>query len=97
MPAGTKVETVTAPTVLMVYNWPEQSERYRRTARFVDALFNKIDILQSPPRHPKWRDTVLSASVPGLIRFKAAQQWLDDAQEAVPALIMWSVTVTDGN
>jgi uncharacterized protein len=82
VPAGTKVETVAAPTVLMVYNWPEQSERYRRTARFVNALFDKIQILQSPPRHPKWRDTVLSAPVPGLIRFKAAQQWLDAARLA---------------
>ena len=80
VPAGTKIETVAAPTVLMVYNWPEQSERYRRTARFVNALFDKIQILQSPPRHPKWRDTVLSAPVPGLIRFKAAQQWLDAAR-----------------
>jgi len=82
VPAGIKVETVAAPTVLMVYNWPEQSERYRRTARFVNALFDKIQILQSPPRHPKWRDTVLSAPVPGLIRFKAAQQWLDAARLA---------------
>ena len=80
MPPGTKVETVAASTVLMVYNWPEQSERYRRTARFVNALFDKIQTLQSPPRHPKWRDTVLSAPVQGLIRFKAAQEWLDGAR-----------------
>ena len=77
VPAGTKVDAVAASTVLMVYNWPEGSERYRRTARFVDALFGKIQVLQSPPRHPKWRDTVLSAPVSGLIRFKAAQDWLD--------------------
>ena len=80
VPAGTQVETVAAPTVLMVYNWPENSERYRRTARFVNALFDKIQVLQSPPRHPKWRDTVLSAPVQGLIRFKAAQEWLDGAR-----------------
>jgi TRAP-type uncharacterized transport system substrate-binding protein len=80
VPPGVKIETVAAATVLMVYNWPEQSERYRRTARFVNALLDKIDILQSPPRNPKWRDTVLSATVPGLIRFKAAQQWLDEAR-----------------
>jgi len=80
VPPGVKIETVAAPTVLMVYNWPEQSERYRRTARFVNALFDKIQVLQSPPRNPKWRDTVLSAAVPGLIRFKAAQQWLDGAR-----------------
>jgi len=80
VPPGNAVETVAAPTVLMVYNWPEQSERYRRTARFVNALFDKIQVLQSPPRHPKWRDTVLSAPVQGLTRFKAAQDWLDRAR-----------------
>lgn len=84
VPAGAKIDTVAAPTVLMVYNWPEQSERYRRTALFVNALFDKIQMLQSPPRHPKWRDTVLSAPVPGLIRFKAAQQWLDRARAEQP-------------
>ncbi|MGJ5175668.1 TAXI family TRAP transporter solute-binding subunit [Bradyrhizobium oligotrophicum] len=80
VPPGAKVDTVAASTVLMVYNWPENSERYRRTARFVDALFGKIQVLQSPPRHPKWRDTVLSAPVQGLTRFKAAQEWLDGAR-----------------
>ncbi|MGJ4893296.1 TAXI family TRAP transporter solute-binding subunit [Bradyrhizobium sp. HKCCYLR20261] len=80
VPPGSKVETVAASTVLMVYNWPENSERYRRTARFVEALFGKIEVLQSPPRHPKWRDTVLSAPVQGLVRFKAAQEWLEGAR-----------------
>jgi len=79
VPPGGSVDAVAASTVLMVYNWPENSERYRRTARFVNALFDKIQVLQSPPRHPKWRDTVLSAPVQGLIRFKAAQEWLDSA------------------
>jgi TRAP-type uncharacterized transport system substrate-binding protein len=79
VPAGGEINTVTAPTMLMVYNWPQDSERYRRTARFVDALFANIDKLQQPPRHPKWRDTVISASVAGLQRFKPAQDWLDRA------------------
>jgi TRAP-type uncharacterized transport system substrate-binding protein len=90
VPPGARVDAVAASTVLMVYNWPENSERYRRTARFVDALFGKIQVLQSPPRHPKWRDTVLSAPVQGLVRFKAAQEWLDGARA------MQSPT-TDGN
>ncbi|WP_409998554.1 hypothetical protein [Bradyrhizobium sp. SZCCHNR1002] len=90
VPPGARIDAVAASTVLMVYNWPENSERYRRTARFVDALFGKIQVLQSPPRHPKWRDTVLSAPVQGLIRFKAAQEWLEGARA------MQSPT-TDGN
>jgi hypothetical protein len=67
----------------MVYNWPPESERYRRVARFVDALFGKIGQLQQPPRHPKWKDTGLSVSVAGLERFKPAQDWLDRTQPAV--------------
>jgi hypothetical protein len=66
----------------MVYNWPPESERYRRVARFVDALFSKIGQLQQPPRHPKWKDTGLSVTVAGLERFKPAQDWLDKAQPA---------------
>jgi uncharacterized protein len=82
VPKDTKVYALAVPTVLMVYNWPPESERYRRVARFVDALFGKIGQLQQPPRHPKWKDTVLSINVAGLERFKPAQDWLDKAQPA---------------
>jgi uncharacterized protein len=64
VPQGSRVDAVAAPTVLMVCNWPVQSERYARVARFVDALFDKIEQLHSP-RHPKWRDTVICANVRG--------------------------------
>jgi len=83
VPPGGRVDTVAASTVLMVYNWPLNSDRYRRVAVFVDALFDKIGQLQQPPRNPKWKDTVLSAGVPGLVRFKAAQDRLDQIQGAM--------------
>jgi uncharacterized protein len=60
---GEIVSTVAASTLLMVYNWPAESERYARVAKFVDALFGKIDQLQQPMRHPKWRETSISATV----------------------------------
>ncbi len=82
---GERVDSLAVSTVLMVYNWPLQSDRYRRVARFVDALFDHIEQLQKPPRNPKWRDTVISANVPGLVRFKAAQDWLDRARGDTPA------------
>ena len=82
MPPGATVDTVSASTVLMVYNWPVDSDRYRRVARFVNSLFGKLDQLQQPPRHPNWRDTAISASIPGLQRFKAAQDWLDNHKKA---------------
>jgi TRAP-type uncharacterized transport system substrate-binding protein len=87
---GDRVDSLAVSTVLMVYNWPLQSDRYRRVAHFVDALFDHIEQLQRPPRNPKWRDTVISANVAGLVRFKGAQDWLDKArgdvsQSAPPA------------
>jgi len=77
---GDRVDSLAVSTVLMVYNWPLQSDRYRRVAHFVDALFDHIEQLQKPPRNPKWRDTVISANVAGLVRFKGAQDWLDKAR-----------------
>jgi uncharacterized protein len=73
---GEAVQTVAASTLLMVYAWPEGSDHYNRVAKFVDALFGKIGQLQQPTRNPKWRETSLSATVPGLQRFKAADDWL---------------------
>jgi TRAP-type uncharacterized transport system substrate-binding protein len=81
---GDRVESLAVSTVLMVYNWPLQSDRYRRVAHFVDALFDHIEQLQQPPRNPKWRDTVISANVAGLVRFKGAQDWLDKARGDMP-------------
>lgn len=77
---GDRVDSLAVSTVLMVYNWPLQSDRYRRVAHFVDTLFDHIEQLQRPPRNPKWRDTVISANVAGLVRFKGAQDWLDKAR-----------------
>jgi uncharacterized protein len=77
IPQGQKVETPAAGTLLISYNWPENSDRYRRVATFVDAFFSKIDEFDKPPRHPKWREASISATIPGWQRFKAAQDWLD--------------------
>ncbi|MET0531909.1 MAG: hypothetical protein ABW003_26855, partial [Microvirga sp.] len=66
-------------SILAVYNWPEKTERYNKVARFVDVFFSKLPEFQKPPRHPKWVEVNLAASVPGWRRFKAAQEWLDRA------------------
>jgi uncharacterized protein len=73
---GQDVDTIASSTLLMVYNWPPGTERYNRVAKFVDALFSKIEQFREPSRHPKWRDTNLSASVAGWQRFKPAEDWL---------------------
>jgi uncharacterized protein len=68
----------------MAYNWPEKTERYRKIASFVDALFSRIDEFAKPPRHPKWKEASISAVVPGWQRFKAAQDWIDRWHERHP-------------
>ena len=67
------MSTIAVPTVLVAFNWPAQSNRYQRVARFVDYLFSRIDRLQAPGFDPKWKSINLAATVPGLARFSAAQ------------------------
>jgi len=73
---GQKVDTIAVPTVLAVFNWPRGSERYRRIERFVERLFTKWDQFLVAPRHPKWRDVNLGATVPGWTRYIIAEQML---------------------
>ncbi|MBV9751998.1 MAG: TRAP transporter substrate-binding protein [Hyphomicrobiales bacterium] len=77
IPKGELVDTIAVPAVLAAFNWAPNTERYRRLARFVDAFFSKIGELQQPPFHPKWREVSLDASLPGWVRFRPAQEWLD--------------------
>lgn len=74
---GERVSTIAVPTALVAFNWPPRSNRYQRVARFVDYLFSRIDRLQAPGFDPKWKSINLAATVPGLTRFQAAQEWLD--------------------
>jgi len=75
--AGHDVNTIAVSAVLIAYNWPQDSDRYRRIAKFVNVFFPKLAEFQKPPRHPKWRETNLAAVLPGWTRFAAAEQWLD--------------------
>jgi TRAP-type uncharacterized transport system substrate-binding protein len=77
IPKGQQIATISVPTVLAAFNWRPGSARYRRVARFVDELFGRIDKLQSPGFDPKWKDVNPAARTTGLVRFQAAQEWLD--------------------
>jgi len=74
---GESVGTIAVPTALVAFSWPMQSNRYERVSRFVDHLFSRIDTLQGPGFDLKWKAINLAATVPGLVRFRAAQDWLD--------------------
>ncbi|MCS3894635.1 TRAP-type uncharacterized transport system substrate-binding protein [Bradyrhizobium japonicum USDA 38] len=74
---GERVSTIAVPTALVSFNWTPQSNRYRRVARLVDYLFSRIDRLQAPGFDQKWKSINLAATVPGLTRFRPAQEWLE--------------------
>lgn len=73
---GDSVETIAVGAVLIAYNWPRDSDRYRRIEKFVERFFPRLAAFQKPPRHPKWAETNLAATVPGWKRFPAAEEWL---------------------
>jgi TRAP-type uncharacterized transport system substrate-binding protein len=73
---GETIDTIATSVLLVSFNWPENSERYNRVSRFVDAFFSKISEFRKPPRHPKWNEASISAVIPGWQRFKAADDWL---------------------
>ena len=76
VPEGVTVPTIANRALLVAYAWPENSEKYKKVAKFVDTFFSKIDQFNNPSRHPKWREVNLSAEMPGWVRFKAASDWL---------------------
>jgi len=81
IPAGQTVETVASGTMLIAYNWPKNSDHYRRIDKFVKAFFPRLEEFRKPPRHEKWKDTVLTASMPGWKRFESAEEWLKQSNE----------------
>ena len=83
--SGERVSTIAVPTALVAFNWPVKSNRYQRVSRFVDYLFSRIDKLQGPGFDPKWKSINLAATVPGLTRFTASQEWLDRQARGVRA------------
>ena len=82
---GERVSTIAVPTALVAFNWPANSNRSERVARFIDHLFSRIDRLQAPGFDPKWKSINLAATVPGLARVPAAQAWLDRQPRATQA------------
>jgi len=76
VPKGQSIDTVAVGAVLAVYNWPRDTDRYRRVANFVDAFFTKFANFQKPARHPKWKEINLNTTLKGWKRFPAAEEWL---------------------
>jgi hypothetical protein len=79
---GQSIDTIAYGAVMIAYNWPKGTERYRRVAEFVDRFFSHFAEFQKPPRHPTWREVNLAADLPGWKRFPEAQAWLDSHQNS---------------
>jgi TRAP transporter TAXI family solute receptor len=73
---GETIDTIAVGAVLIAYNWSPDTDRYRRITKFIQAFFPRLAEFQKPPRHPKWRETNLNATLPGWTRFPAAEEWL---------------------
>ncbi len=82
VPADKPVPTVAGAMLLVVYNWPPNTERYNRVANFINEFFSNIEKFATPGHHPKWKEINLAATVPGWTRFKPAQDWLDKWRQA---------------
>ena len=73
---GEKVETLGVQAVLAVYNWPRESDRFRRVSRFIDYYFDRFKNFHAAPYHPKWKSINLAAKVPGWTRYWVAEEKL---------------------
>jgi TRAP-type uncharacterized transport system substrate-binding protein len=82
---GDRVDTIAVPAVLAVFNWQKGTDRYARVQRFVQAMFANWDKFRQPPRHPKWRDVNLAATVPGWTRFSVASEMLEQLAASAQA------------
>jgi len=77
------ISTLSVGTVLVVYNWPAGTKRYRNVAHFVDTFFGRLAELGMSRHHPKWREIDIHASVEGWTRFEAASQWIKSVDRDV--------------
>jgi uncharacterized protein len=76
IPQGESVDSVAVASVLAAYNWPRDTDRYRRVAMFIDAFFTKFSEFQKPARHAKWKEANINSALKGWRRFPAAEEWL---------------------
>jgi len=84
---GTQIDTLGVQNVLFAYAWPAQSSRGQLDQLFLRSLLWRLSDLQTQPRHPKWKEVNIAASLEGWRRLPAMEAWLkkvpQGAQEQV--------------
>jgi TRAP-type uncharacterized transport system substrate-binding protein len=83
---GQSVQTISVPALLAVYNWKPETDRYRRTVRFVEYLFERFEQLRVPPYQVGWKQMNLAGTIPGWTRFPPAQEILNKAARSTSAI-----------
>lgn len=83
---GASIDTVAVASVLAAYNWPRDTDRYRRVSSFIDAFFTKFPEFQKPARHSKWKEANINSALKGWKRFPAAEEWLAKHAEKRPGV-----------
>ena len=82
VPQGGRVDTVSVCAVLVSFNWPRDSVRYDKIAKFVNRFFSNFDAFLNAPRHPKWREVNFAATLEGWNCSPLAQSWIDRAKSS---------------
>jgi TRAP-type uncharacterized transport system substrate-binding protein len=84
---GMQIEALGVQNVLFAYAWPAQSQRGQLDQLFLRSLLWRLEELQVQPRHPKWKEVNVAASLDGWRRLPAMEAWLkkvpQGAQEQV--------------
>jgi TRAP transporter TAXI family solute receptor len=95
IPENQVVDTIAVGSVLAVFNWAADSDRYRRVALFTEALYKNFDKFMGAPRHPKWREVNLAAKLPGWERLAAAEEMIGKTTSTAQARTTGSEIVTN--
>jgi uncharacterized protein len=85
IPVGQTVETIADSAVLIAYNWPKNTDRYRRVETFINTFFPRIGEFGQPPHHVKWREVNLGATLNGWTRLESAEAWLNSNRDKAVA------------
>jgi TRAP-type uncharacterized transport system substrate-binding protein len=85
IPVGQTIQTIADEVVLIGFNWPKNTDRYRRVQKFVEVFFPKIQEFRKEPYHPKWREVNLAVAITGWKRFEPAEEWLAASENGVAA------------
>jgi hypothetical protein len=74
--ADRPVETVALDTILIAPWWRDSSPRQQELTAMTRRLLERFPALQEAGRHPKWDETNLASTLPGLRRLKPVDQWV---------------------